>query len=45
MKYSDYVSAGNEDKVPVLVENQKLFIDRKYIRILEDVNTFANVAE
>lgn len=45
MKYSDYVSAGNEDKVPVLVENQKLFIDRKYLRILEDVNTFANVAE
>jgi hypothetical protein len=45
MKYSDYVSTGNEDKVPVLVENQKLFIDRKYMRILEDVNTFANVAE
>lgn len=45
MKYSDYVSAGNEDKVPVLVENQKLFIDRKYLRILEDVNTFANVTE
>ncbi len=45
MKYSDYVSAGNEDKVPVLVENQKLSIDRKYLRILEDVNTFANIAE
>ena len=45
MKYSDYVSAGNEDKIPVLVENQKLFIDRKYMRLLEDVNTFANVAE
>ena len=45
MKYSDYVAANNEDKVPVLVENQKLMIDRKYMRILEDVNTFANVAE
>ena len=45
MKYFDYVNACNEDKVTVLVENQKLSIDRKYIRILEDVNTFANIAE
>lgn len=45
MKYSDYVNAGNEDKVSVLVENQKLSIDRKYMRILEDVNTFANISE
>ena len=45
MKYSDYVNAGNDDKVPVLVENQKLSIDRKYMRILENVCDFANVPD
>lgn len=45
LKYFDYVNAANDDKVSVLVENQKLLIDRKYLKVLEDVNTFANVAE
>ena len=45
MKYSDYVNAANDDKVSVLVENQKLSIDRKYMRVLEDVNDFANITD
>lgn len=45
MKYSDYVNAGNDDKVSVLVESQKLSIDRKYMRILENVCDFANVPD
>jgi hypothetical protein len=45
MKYSDYVNAANDDKVPVLVEKQKLSIDRKYMKVLEDVNDFANITD
>ena len=45
MKYFDYLNTADDDKVTVLVENQKLSIDRKYMRILEDVNNFANIAE
>lgn len=44
-KYSDYVSTPDTEKMPVIVEGQKLLIDRKYVRILEDVNEFANVSE
>ncbi len=45
VKYSDYANTDNDGKVPVLVENQKLLIDRKYIKILEDVNNFANISD
>lgn len=44
-KYSDYVSAEDTNKIPVLVEGQKLLIDRKYIRILENVGDFANIPD
>ena len=44
-KYSDYVSAEDTTKIPVLVEGQKLLIDRKYIRILENVGDFANIPD
>ena len=45
VKYSDYANTDNNGKVPVLVENQKLLVDRKYIKILEDVNNFANISD
>lgn len=44
-KYSDYVFTPDNEKMPVIVEGQKLLIDRKYIKVFDEVNEFANVNE
>lgn len=43
VKYSDFVNAGPEDDIPIVIDNQPTVANRKYIRVTDDVNDFANI--
>lgn len=43
VKYSDFISAGENDEIPIYIDGQRTLVNRKYIRIMEEVNDFANI--
>lgn len=43
IKYSEYIAANPEDDVRMIIENEQVFAKKKYIKVTEDVNEFANV--
>lgn len=43
VKYSDYVSANENDEIPIYIDGQRTLANRKYIRVMEEVNDFANI--
>ena len=45
VKYSEFMNAKDEDDVRLVVEGETLYANKKYIRVLEDVNDFANPAD
>lgn len=45
VKYSEYINAKDDDDIRMIIENQQTFAKKKYVKITEDVNDFANVNE
>ena len=45
VKYSDYKDAKDDDDIRLVIEGQATYAAKKYIRVLEDVNEFANPAD
>lgn len=43
VKYSDFVSANENDEIPIYIDGQRTLANRKYIRVMEEVNDFANI--
>lgn len=43
VKYSEYIAAQPEDDIRMVVENEQVFAKKKYVKVTEDVNEFANV--
>lgn len=43
VKYSEYIAAQPEDDVRMVVENEQVFAKKKYIKVTEEVNEFANI--
>lgn len=44
-KYSDYMDAGENDNIRIIVEGQATLVNKKYIKITEDINDFVNPAD
>ena len=42
VKYSEYKDAKDEDDIRLVVEGQTVYASKKYVRVLEDENSFAN---
>lgn len=45
VKYSDFINTKDGDNINIVIDGQRTIVDRKYIRITEEVNDFANVNE
>ncbi len=43
VKYSEYIKANADDDIRMIIENQQTFAKKKFVRITEEVNDFANV--
>lgn len=43
VKYSDYISAPADTDISIIIEGERVFASKRFIRILEDVNSFANI--
>src|SRR5574344_551251 len=43
VKYSEFVDAKQDDDVRLVVEGQQTFTGKKYVKVLADINEFANV--
>lgn len=41
-KYSEYMNAKDDDNIRIIVEGQTTLVNKKYIKITEDVNEFIN---
>lgn len=41
VKYGDFVNAKNEDQIRIVVEGESVLASKKYIKILENINSFA----
>lgn len=42
VKYSEYKQATDNDDVRLIIEGETTFANKKYVKLLEDVNDFAN---
>ena len=45
VKYSDFINAKNDEDIMIVIDGQKTIANKKYIRIMEEINDFANVNE
>lgn len=45
VKYSDFINAKNDEDITIVIDGQRTVANKKYIRIMEEVNDFANVNE
>ena len=45
VKYSEYKDAKDDDDIRLVIEGQTTYASKRYIRVLEDVNEFANPAD
>lgn len=43
VKYSDFINAKDNEDLTIVIDGQKSAANKKYIRIMEEVNDFANV--
>ncbi len=43
VKYSEYIAANPDDDIRMVVESEQVFTKKKFVRVTEDVNEFANV--
>ena len=41
VKYGDFVNAKDDDQIRIVVEGESVLASKKYIKILEDINSFA----
>ena len=41
-KYSEYMNAGDNDNIKIIVEGETTLVNKKYVKITEDVNDFIN---
>lgn len=45
VKYSEYVNAEPDDNIRLVIEGQSTLASKKYVRVLEEINDFANVSD
>ena len=45
VKYSDFINAKNDEDITIVIDGQRTIANKKYIRIMEEINDFANVNE
>lgn len=45
VKYSEYINAKEDDDIRMMIESEQVFAKKKYVKVTEDVNEFANVNE
>lgn len=45
VKYSDFINAKDNEDITIVIDGQKTVANKKYIRVTENVNEFANVNE
>lgn len=43
VKYSDFINAGPEEDVTIVIDGQPTVANKKYIRVTDEINDFANV--
>lgn len=43
VRYCDFANANANTQVPIMVEGTNTFVEKKYLRILENINDFANI--
>ena len=43
VKYSEYINAEDDDKIRLVVEGENLLVDKKLVRVTDDINEFANL--
>jgi hypothetical protein len=41
VKYGDFVNAKDDEQIRIVVEGESVLASKKYIKVLEDINTFA----
>ena len=41
VKYGDFVNAKDDEQIRIVVEGESVLASKKYIKVLEDINSFA----